>query len=413
MNWMAKNIGLGCSYSLCVFTCLLSFSWLTLSAAERETYPLDSEIHCFKCPVGAKVATDCTENFTDPTCVPCGDHQYSDKENGNKHCSTCKPGCPKNGVETQACTDAMNRMCICEPGFHRYPIDPIDPHFECKPHSKCSEGEGVVYNGNFTHDTACEKCKAGSEYVDKSDPDTPVCRACFHCPSGTTLVEFCSLTSNTQCSVGNYTFDANVTTPATGDEQSRPLPGVVIFIIVYLVLVVLGALAAVALYIYMKRKRCGMHSKQKMALVLAIVLGLGLLFAGIFCVITCSDESERQPSGPGIPLMNGAAAPADGWSKEFIMGPGFNFLSNRLGLEWETFIHALPGWTSASTVIVHKKMENPHSVPNQIRACLQEWANEAPGMVTESVIRRELREVEQQELIDGLEEKYAEHKEQA
>ncbi|XP_070207992.1 tumor necrosis factor receptor superfamily member 5-like [Littorina saxatilis] len=289
---MAKNIGLGCSYSLCVIACLLNLSWLCLSAAERETYSLDNGIYCLKCPVGTKVETDCTEpeGFTDPTCVPCGDHHFSDKENGNKYCTACKPGCPKNGVETQACTAATNRMCICEPGFHRYPIDPIDPHFECKPHSKCSEGEGVVYNGNFTHDTACEKCKAGSEFVDKSDPDTPVCSKCFDCPSGTTVVEICSLTSNRQCRNGNYTFDANVTTPATIDEQSRSLPGVIIFVIVYVVLVVVGALTAVALYIYMRQKKCSLHSKQKLALVLMIVLGFGLLLAGLFCVIVCLEK---------------------------------------------------------------------------------------------------------------------------
>ena len=123
----------------------------------QETYSLDSGIHCLKCPAGTRVVDDCHDDLAEPVCAPCSDHRFSDAPNGEKHCKLCRSSCPKYGKQVQDCTNRTNRVCTCQPGYHRYPLDDIDQHFEfdCQIHSKCEEGYGEVYQGKWDLNERC------------------------------------------------------------------------------------------------------------------------------------------------------------------------------------------------------------------------------------------------------------------
>ena len=123
----------------------------------QETYSLDSGIHCLKCPAGTRVVDDCHDNLAEPVCAPCLNHRFSDAPNGEKHCKLCRSSCPKYGKQVQDCTNRTNRVCTCQPGYHRYPLDDIDQHFdfECQIHSKCKEGYGEVYQGKWDLNERC------------------------------------------------------------------------------------------------------------------------------------------------------------------------------------------------------------------------------------------------------------------
>jgi hypothetical protein len=79
-----------------------------------------------------------------------------------------------------------------------------------------------------------------------------------------------------------------------------------------------------------------------------------------------------------------------------------------LGAEWQQFIHRLPwkGTTNVDAKIFHAKDQNVHSVPNQIRECLNMFEQENPEKLTREVFVRALMEdgIERGDLVTKLDE---------
>ena len=117
----------------------------------QEPYALPSGIYCFKCAKGEMVSEDCDVDWTNSECVRCPDHHFSDAQNKKKHCKLCRSSCPKFGVQIHSCTPITNRECTCQPGYHVYPLDSIDTHyeFECEPHNACPAGYGESSYGKW------------------------------------------------------------------------------------------------------------------------------------------------------------------------------------------------------------------------------------------------------------------------
>ena len=108
-------------------------------------------VHCLKCPAGTYVKEHCKENLTNSTCAECPDHYYMDKPNNLNYCTLCRTECPKNSIETHDCTASSNRQCMCKDGFHKQPLDGIDPVWTCQKHTTCKEREGELYFGEYTN----------------------------------------------------------------------------------------------------------------------------------------------------------------------------------------------------------------------------------------------------------------------
>ena len=131
----------------------LLFFFLALYSAYHllyifQTYvALNSLAHCFPCPAGTHVREHCTEDLTNSTCAPCPSGYYSDIPNNKTYCKLCRAHCPKSGSVTQNCTASMDLGCRCIDGYHKHPIDHIDPHWTCRKHTACKEGEGEVFRG--------------------------------------------------------------------------------------------------------------------------------------------------------------------------------------------------------------------------------------------------------------------------
>ena len=63
----------------------------------------------------------------------------------------------------------------------------------------------VSASGNDTHDTLCEDCSQGSQFVNTTQPDHPQCERCVVCHPGD-LLQPCSLHSDTVCGgASNFT----------------------------------------------------------------------------------------------------------------------------------------------------------------------------------------------------------------
>ncbi|XP_076451352.1 uncharacterized protein LOC143287293 isoform X2 [Babylonia areolata] len=233
------------------------------AAQEQPTYVSPDKRHCFFCPPGTHVEEHCETHLTNSTCVRCPDHEYSDKPNSRTHCSLCKSSCPKDSLIITNCSILTNKECLCHEGFHRYPVDPIDDHWKCRPHSPCGEAEGEVYYGNHSHDTSCQKCQEGKQFVNRTHPVHPVCQNCAQCHPDDVVLTKCSLHADTQCgqpekdtqssaspSTSASTTATTAATPPVENKNDTSLSGGSIFGIVYAVLVVLGIIAEVAVYVF-------------------------------------------------------------------------------------------------------------------------------------------------------------------
>ncbi|KAL8563301.1 hypothetical protein ACOMHN_063963 [Nucella lapillus] len=251
-----------------------------------------------------KVEKHCKEDFQNSICVPCPVHQYMNKLNEDQHCTACKLGCPKNGREVQACSRTTNRQCYCDLGFHRFPMV-IDDHWTCEPHNPCKPGYGEKSFGNHSHDTVCEKCVGGQEFVNTSDVQHPRCQPCSQCLRGTSPLSNCTITTDTVCSP-NATMDTTETPPDDGKDSNGlggwAIAGIVIGVI--LLLAIVGALIAW----FTCRKR-----------LLACV-------GAVIAVITC--RKRRQRSSSSGDQVNPRAENVDvdiplikkSWKKQFIKG---------------------------------------------------------------------------------------------
>ncbi|KAK7094187.1 uncharacterized protein [Littorina saxatilis] len=448
----------------CLLLCCIS-SMVVAAMTARSTYTTSTRNVCFKCPPGSMVQEDCKDDPratepTHPVCVPCKDLHYADKENGEKNCEECWPGnCQEHQEETQQCTKTSNRACRCVKGFFAFHVDPIDPLVECMPHTVRKSGEGEVYPGNATHDTVWERCEEGKQFVNASDPDHPKCQFCSTCLSGLGVMANCSLSSDTRCEDNDT--EANLPPPPhKTSESSGCLGGAAICGLVYAGQVVLtmavGAIGAIVIFCEKKRDTDqnphAVNIKEKMCsrpsiffCVLAFLPGVGICFATILLVTTTGKNrdtttvraqmnaeldgivvvqqrllphdatGQAQPnrgrtcsssSGQPNDQQNDAVvgATATSWSKEFIQTKVFNCLCQDLGFEWERFMHELP---ELGVNIEQKKLENPHHVPNLIRACLQAWQKKSPDKVTQDNICSALASVGLMEVIEKLEQKHA------
>lgn len=87
----------------------------------------------------------------------------------------------------------------------------------------------------------------------------------------------------------------------------------------------------------------------------------------------------------------------------FCTEDAFNFLSQNLGLKWETFIRSLPGFAGdeATKVIEMSTMDERYAV-NQIHRALSEWFRRYPDVVTKESICKVLLDIELNETLDDM-----------
>ncbi|XP_069774791.1 tumor necrosis factor receptor superfamily member 1B-like isoform X2 [Narcine bancroftii] len=88
----------------------------------------------------------------------------------NLCCSKCKP----DQEEVQPCTSTSMRVCLCRKGS--YCIDATGKTCnQCRKHTKCNEGHGVVEQGTKDTDVSCEPCTSGtfSNVVSSTEPCRP------------------------------------------------------------------------------------------------------------------------------------------------------------------------------------------------------------------------------------------------
>ncbi|XP_076472708.1 uncharacterized protein LOC143302081 isoform X2 [Babylonia areolata] len=340
---------------------------------------------CHKCPPGTYVDKHCVKDFTNSTCISCQNHTYMNTFNDKKGCQSCKSSCPKNGEEVQACTATTNRQCRCDIGFHQFPIDAVDDHYECEPHSSCDKpGQGVKHYGNHSHNTQCEQCREGEQFVDASDPKLPRCRRCSACLDDSVIVANCSLSSDTVCSK-NFTVTVSPTGPENDSDGLNG--GAITGIIIGGVLIVA---AVIFVTVFIIRRRSNSDSGR----------------SGLGNGVTRGMRNGGTRGSTGINMDAAQQLLGQTWTLQFIDSQVCFYLSNHLGEEWKRFILQLPGWPEpgfASTVIEHK-VEEEATVPNRIMGCLKEWMRRVdPAQVTKESIVGTLTTLEKGEVVEALE----------
>ncbi|KAK7501800.1 hypothetical protein BaRGS_00006886 [Batillaria attramentaria] len=364
------------------------------------TYVSPERINCIPCPPGQKVLEHCTKNAADSTCVPCEKFHYSDTHNPHKYCKLCKSSCPKNGYENLTCSTSSNRVCWCHEGFHRHPLDPFDPFFECVKHSQCAEDEGVESQGNFWNDTICRKCIKGVEFIDRSDADNPMCKKCQRCPDDQEEVSPCTLSADRQCpSPGISAFNGTSTTELNQAEKTP--------------------------------EANSSSSGDDTGLILGLTFGILVMLVGIVLAVYCrrrsqnaAKEREKQQQQAAIYSSNQTSDTAitstdqtaavqpllqndDTWEENFIKRTVFLHLPKLMGTGWEIFIEFLPGeWTTTRVrAVIEQSKQDATTTEEQIRSCLSVWARECPTHLNKASIFSALEHSQlnhlQQEL-DGL-----------
>ncbi|KAK7094203.1 tumor necrosis factor receptor superfamily member 14-like [Littorina saxatilis] len=391
---------------LATMRCAVLMCLLVLVAPEPPTYPLARGIHCFKCPRGNYVDTDCTEDHTNSSCKTCPTHHYSADWNSLKHCLPCKSQCPKNSKQEQNCSATTNRECKCFDGFHRHPLDQYDPQWKCRPHSVCGKGQGEVSYGNHEHNTKCEICPE-KQFVNKTDPVHPVCQDCTVCEPGSYEIRSCSPGSDRECA-NDTTYSAGDTTVPTVATKSQSLNGGAVAAIA---VGVSGLLIIIVLLVWFIRKKRRENTpendsekggagdtNQK-------ANGEG---------ITANGSNRRSSTGNGVQTMEGVqleevpllGSASSEWDEDFIIRTVFPYLADNLGEGWKFYILQLPGWPvdiKPQTVIEHKLEEN-RLVKDRIYECLMEWKKVCmQGFFTKASILKTLKEVKRNDLREELE----------
>ncbi|XP_047226856.1 tumor necrosis factor receptor superfamily member 5 isoform X2 [Girardinichthys multiradiatus] len=110
---------------------------------------------CQMCGPGTKMLSN---NCKHPRCESCGENEFQDTYTTKDKCSP-QPYCdPNKNFEAPVPQSKQKIICSCNQGFHcssEYCIT-------CVPHKTCGPGEGVLYVGNQTQDTVCQKCAEGT-----------------------------------------------------------------------------------------------------------------------------------------------------------------------------------------------------------------------------------------------------------
>lgn len=380
------------------------------SLAATPIYEVPGLGHCFMCPNGTKVDQDCPGNLTISTCLPCENHYYQDEPNGLKHCKLCTTACHKNGVVAQICTNITNMICMCQPGYHRYPLDPIDPFFECKEHTGCGEGEGEAYPGNFTHDRKCRKCELGKEFVDKTDTKHPVCKICRKCPEGK-----CTLLEDAKCDDNSSFVVEDTTTSFLNHDPDTPggMNAGYIFLIVYLSLLLIGVgAAAAAAWLLKKERRSGDLNvlKCEMFVIVISILCMVGIFAVIWVIKRIRKRNKPQIVVEEILLVPPEVVQVDHWPQDFIKGKVFPALTRTIA-DYRSFIRSLPGWKAirVQVVIQHSEEEHSQNVSEQFHKCLTVWSQECHNFVTKEIILKVLRDLNLNEVAEQLQVLRPEH----
>ncbi|XP_072101249.1 uncharacterized protein [Mobula birostris] len=147
-----------------------------LSDCSNRTIEYISKQHqvcCSKCRPGTHQIQACSRDV-DTQCSPCGTSQYTAYWNTLKKCKGCEALCGEDQEEVQACTSTSMRVCQCRSGFHC--IDPSGKTCnQCRKHTECKEGHGVIEKGTGDSDVKCGPCALGtfSDKVSSTDPCRP------------------------------------------------------------------------------------------------------------------------------------------------------------------------------------------------------------------------------------------------
>lgn len=113
-----------------------------------QTYVSPDKINCILCPPGQKVVEDCKSEASVSKCEPCEAGFFMPHPNQNKYCEKChQSACPKDAFVETNCTATTNHVCKCQDGYHRHPLDSLDDWLNCRKHTQCEEGKGVVHPG--------------------------------------------------------------------------------------------------------------------------------------------------------------------------------------------------------------------------------------------------------------------------
>ncbi|XP_053557562.1 tumor necrosis factor receptor superfamily member 6B [Bombina bombina] len=112
------------------------------------------QLTCQQCPPGSFVVRHCTRQ-TDTQCQPCQDLHYTQYWNYLERCRFCNVYCGELERVKTECNQTQNRVCECQPGYHR------DSQL-CVKHTKCGPGYGVSKEGTPDSDTECIKCPKGT-----------------------------------------------------------------------------------------------------------------------------------------------------------------------------------------------------------------------------------------------------------
>ncbi|XDV40457.1 hypothetical protein PO909_009541 [Leuciscus waleckii] len=120
-----------------------------------------------KCPKGKYLDTKCNAT-SDPVCVTCPRHTFTDQENNMKECRACRECTSNSNLEmVKECEPDKNTECKCKQGY--YCTHRSDSHCDhCKIVSTCPPGKGVTSQHTFQSDTVCSPCLKGT-YSDVED----------------------------------------------------------------------------------------------------------------------------------------------------------------------------------------------------------------------------------------------------
>ncbi|KAM3923603.1 tumor necrosis factor receptor superfamily member 6B [Leptodactylus fuscus] len=111
---------------------------VTIALADKSTptYEWTDEtgrtVTCQKCPPGTYVAIHCSSKG-DTVCQPCPEEHYAQYWNYLDKCRFCNVICQEGEQVKHECNSTHNRVCECQPGYHRsdhYCIKDLECNFQ-------------------------------------------------------------------------------------------------------------------------------------------------------------------------------------------------------------------------------------------------------------------------------------------
>ncbi|XP_049610957.1 tumor necrosis factor receptor superfamily member 5 isoform X1 [Syngnathus scovelli] len=154
-------------------------------------YGLNGEC-CQMCPPGTSMSDLGT--CTTPQCLQCDEDEYQDTYTTDTKCKRqpyCDPN--KNFQISVQTSRTQKNTCTCKLGSHCS----SEACFTCVPHRRCEPGLGVLFKGNHTHDTVCQKCPDGT-FSSQTSWDSE-CLTWTKCESGYVIMQNGSSQSDVVC----------------------------------------------------------------------------------------------------------------------------------------------------------------------------------------------------------------------